>query len=166
MILVHGFSASWAIWKPVLPGLEQQFDVLAPTLLGHDGGPEYVAGSPANPDAMADALEREMDEAGFDRAHIVGNSLGGWLALELAARGRALTTTALSPAGGWYHGGAETKRLSRYFGRNYKMIQRFGSSGLGLMRRPRHGWQTGCSAAELASVGWCTLVAQGNPAKV
>ena len=42
-----------------------------------------------------------MDEAGFATAHIVGNSLGGYLALRLAARGRARSVVALAPAGGW-----------------------------------------------------------------
>ena len=42
-----------------------------------------------------------MDEAGFATAHIVGNSLGGYLALQLAARGRAESVVALAPAGGW-----------------------------------------------------------------
>ena len=37
--------------------------------------------------------------AGFDSAHLAGNSLGGWIALELARRGRARTVTAISPAG-------------------------------------------------------------------
>ncbi len=44
-----------------------------------------------------------MGRAGFDRAHIAGNSLGGWIALELARRGRAETVTAISP-GGLQHG--------------------------------------------------------------
>ena len=42
-----------------------------------------------------------MDDACFETAHIVGNSLGGWAALELARRGRARTTTAIAPAGGY-----------------------------------------------------------------
>lgn len=54
--------------------------------------------------ALADAVERAMDEAGFETAHIVGNSLGGYVALQLAARGRADTVVALAPAGGWAHG--------------------------------------------------------------
>ncbi len=44
----------------------------------------------ASDEAVADAVERAMDEAGFETAHIVGNSLGGYVALQLAARGRAL----------------------------------------------------------------------------
>ena len=42
-----------------------------------------------------------MDDAGFARAHLVGNSLGGYLALQLAARGRAESVVAFAPAGGW-----------------------------------------------------------------
>ena len=38
-----------------------------------------------------------MDAAGFETAHLAGNSLGGWIALELARRGRARTVTAISP---------------------------------------------------------------------
>ena len=52
-----------------------------------------------------DDLERLLDELGLAKAHLAGNSLGGWAALELARRGRALTVCALSPAGAW---GSET----------------------------------------------------------
>src|SRR6185369_11117260 len=41
--------------------------------------------------------------AGVESAHIVGNSLGGYLALVLAARGRACSVVALAPAGGADH---------------------------------------------------------------
>ena len=40
-----------------------------------------------------------MGRAGFDTAHFAGNSLGGWISLELARRGRARSVTAISPAG-------------------------------------------------------------------
>jgi pimeloyl-ACP methyl ester carboxylesterase len=42
-----------------------------------------------------------MDELGWDTAHIVGNSLGGWVAFELERRGRARSVTGIAPAGGW-----------------------------------------------------------------
>jgi len=45
-----------------------------------------------------------MDEAGLRTAHIVGNSLGGYVALQLAARGRAESVVAIAPAGGWAAG--------------------------------------------------------------
>jgi pimeloyl-ACP methyl ester carboxylesterase len=137
MMLIHGFSATWRIWQPVLPALEQRHDVIATTLLGHHGGPTYETGSPATPEAMADALEHDLDRAGIERAHLVGNSLGGWLALELASRGRALSTVALAPAGGWDAGGREEKRLGRLFRQNYRLLRMLGENGPRLTRRPR-----------------------------
>jgi len=110
LVLLHGATSSWKCWRDVIPHLTEQFDVLAPNLPGHAGRPR-----PARPhtiDDLADALEAELDAAGIETAHLAGNSLGGWLAVELAQRGRARSVVALSPAGGWHPG---EKRLLRHF---------------------------------------------------
>ena len=52
-------------------------------------------------DTIVNDMCRQLDEAAIDTAHMVGNSLGGWVALELARRGRAQSVLALSPAGAW-----------------------------------------------------------------
>jgi pimeloyl-ACP methyl ester carboxylesterase len=83
----------------VLPALERRHEVLAPTLPGHAGGPPLP--DPLSIDALLRSLEQMLDDAGFATAHIAGNSLGGYLALRLAARGRARSVVALAPAGGW-----------------------------------------------------------------
>ena len=101
LVLLHGFTGSWRTWELVLPALERHHDVLAPTLVGHAGGPRLEGEVGA--DVLPDAVERAMDAAGFETAHIVGNSLGGFVALQLATRGRARTVVALAPAGGWAH---------------------------------------------------------------
>jgi pimeloyl-ACP methyl ester carboxylesterase len=93
----------------VLPALERHHAVLAPTLLGHAGGApleDEVDGA-----LVADAVERAMDDAGFATAHIVGNSLGGYVALQLAARGRAESVVAFAPAGGWARGDDSFREL-------------------------------------------------------
>jgi pimeloyl-ACP methyl ester carboxylesterase len=99
LVLLHGFMDTWRIWELALPALERRHDVLAPTLPGHAGGPPVQG--PITHATMADAIERAMDDAGFETAHIAGNSLGGYVALQLAARQRARTVTAFAPAGGW-----------------------------------------------------------------
>src|SRR3954468_3871796 len=99
LVLVHGIGHTWRGWKPMLPLLEQGFEVLAPDLPGFGHSAPLPAGTAPTAEALADAVEREMDAAGFYTAHLAGNSLGGWIALELARRGRARTVTAISPAG-------------------------------------------------------------------
>jgi len=102
LVCLHGFTATWRAWDLVLPALQRRHDVLAVTLAGHAGGPpldDEVSG-----DALVDAVERAMDDAGFELAHIAGNSLGGHVALRLAERGRARSVVAFAPAGGWAEG--------------------------------------------------------------
>jgi len=99
LVLIHGIGHTWRGWKPMLPQLERRFEVLAVDLPGFGHSDPLPAGIDSTAEALADAVEREMLGAGFDTAHISGNSLGGWIALELARRGRAVTVTAISPAG-------------------------------------------------------------------
>ena len=113
LLCVHGFTDTWRTWDLVLPALESAHDVLAPTLAGHAGGPPLDGAVSAA--TLPDALEAAMDEAGFATAHIVGNSLGGFLALQLAARGRAESVVALAPAGGWAVGDESFGETAAYF---------------------------------------------------
>jgi len=102
LLLLHGLAMSWRAWRPLLASLRTDHQVIAPTLPGHRGGP--AAPADVNVAWLADYLETMLDEDGHDRVHVVGNSLGGWLALELARRGRACSVTAVSPAGAWRNG--------------------------------------------------------------
>ncbi|HEY2206356.1 MAG TPA: alpha/beta fold hydrolase [Pseudonocardia sp.] len=101
LVLLHGISMSWRVWRPVLPYLVGRHDVFAPTLAGHRGGPEPRPGATPGVTAIVDVLCDQLDEAGIETAHLVGNSLGGWVALELARRGRARSVLGISPAGTW-----------------------------------------------------------------
>jgi pimeloyl-ACP methyl ester carboxylesterase len=111
LVLLHGFLDTWRVWELVLPRLERRHDVLALTLAGHAGGPPIEG--PIDERTLAGAVERAMDEAGFATAHLVGNSLGGHVALQLAARGRARSVVALAPAGGWPDGPGTTFERQR-----------------------------------------------------
>jgi pimeloyl-ACP methyl ester carboxylesterase len=102
LVCLHGFLDTWRTWELVLPALERRHDVLAPTLPGHAGGPALPA--TITDRAVADGVERLMDAAGIGSAHLAGNSLGGFVALQLASRGRARSVVALAPAGGWARG--------------------------------------------------------------
>lgn len=104
IVLLHPFLCSQNVWRTVADQLADtgRFEVFAPTMVGHHGGPK----SPTwllHTEVLVDDIERRMDQLGWETAHIVGNSLGGWTAFELERRGRARTLTAIAPAGGWPH---------------------------------------------------------------
>ena len=101
LVLLHGLTGTWHIWKPVIALLERHHRVIAVTLPGHSRGPGLPAGTEPTIASMADALIANLRARGLESAHIAGNSIGGWLALELARRGFARSVVALSPAGGW-----------------------------------------------------------------
>jgi pimeloyl-ACP methyl ester carboxylesterase len=99
LLLLHGISVTWRTWKPVLSLLEQHHDVIAPTLLGHSGAAPLAEGVEPSLMALVDGVEAELDKLGLDKVHIAGNSMGGWISLELARRGRARSVVVFSPAG-------------------------------------------------------------------
>jgi pimeloyl-ACP methyl ester carboxylesterase len=121
MVCIHGFTDTWRSWELVLPQLQEHHDVLAPTLAGHAGGPPLEG--PLDETMLADAVEQAMDQAGFARAHIVGNSLGGYVACQLAERGRADSVVALAPAGGWAKGGEAFAEIAAYFRRLQELVK-------------------------------------------
>ena len=68
---------------------------------GFGASPPLPDDAAPTPQALAAGIGRFMDGLGMERAHMVGNSLGGWVALELAKTRRALSVTGLSSAGFW-----------------------------------------------------------------
>jgi pimeloyl-ACP methyl ester carboxylesterase len=123
LLLLHGFTGAWMHWRALLGDLSKRYEVIAPTLAGHAGGRPYPLASPMTFAGSTDALEGDLDELGVDSAHIVGNSMGGALALELAKRGRARSVVALAPAGGWTPGDGEARRLARFFARQMRVTR-------------------------------------------
>jgi pimeloyl-ACP methyl ester carboxylesterase len=101
LLLLHPLGASIVVWEPVLELLAPQRDVIAPDMPGFGGSPPLPDGTPPTPKALAGAVAAFLDSLGVSRAHAAGNSLGGWVALELAKSGRALSATGLCPAGFW-----------------------------------------------------------------
>lgn len=101
LLLVHGLASSRRCWDLVIDDLSRDFTVYAVDLPGH-GESAPVPGQDETPATeMALALGRFMDSQGIERAHLAGNSLGGWTVLEAAADGRARSVVALCPAGLW-----------------------------------------------------------------
>lgn len=109
LVLLHPFLLSGNVWRDVVPLVSSYHQVFTPTLLGHCGGPP-VQRRPVRIWDVIDAAEEYLDEHGLHRPHLAGNSMGGFVALELARRGRAATVCALSPAGFWSTGNGSRAR--------------------------------------------------------
>ncbi len=124
-------------WRPLLEDLSERYEVIAPTLHGHDGAQPYPQSSPMSFAGSTDALEAHLDELGVGAAHLVGNSMGGALALELAKRGRARSVVALAPAGGWTEGDGEARRLARFFARQLRLTRAIRSRASAIVSRPK-----------------------------
>ena len=82
LLLIHGLGyARWG-WEPVRPGLAERFDVV---LFDNRGiGESDAPPGPYTVAEMARDAVQVLDEAGIERAHVVGTSLGGMVAQELA----------------------------------------------------------------------------------
>jgi pimeloyl-ACP methyl ester carboxylesterase len=101
LLLVHGLGSARTTWLPLLGSLTREYDVVSVDLPGHGESAPLPRTEPPTPARLAKTLAALLDELGLERAHVMGNSLGGWVGLELAADGRALSFTGLAPAGLW-----------------------------------------------------------------
>lgn len=101
LLLIHGIGHRRQAWYPVLDQLAQQYDVILVDLPGHGESSSRVNRALPIKDAIRHELEVVLDHLDVERPHVVGNSLGGLIALEMANDGLARSVTALSPAGFW-----------------------------------------------------------------
>ncbi len=112
LVLLHGILMSGKAWHDVVPLLSHRHKVYTPTTAGHRDGP-VLQRSPATVGDLVDALELYLDERDLERPHVAGLSLGGWMAVELARRGRAETVCALAPAGFWSEGDSAQRHVKK-----------------------------------------------------
>ncbi|WP_433470325.1 alpha/beta fold hydrolase [Saccharomonospora azurea] len=98
-VLLAGGSANAATWAPLLPSLSADRPVIAVDVLGEAGGSTQTAPIPDAPN-RARWLDEVLTGLGVDRAHLVGHSAGGAIALAQAVHhpSRLATVTALEPA--------------------------------------------------------------------
>ena len=97
LVLLHGFGSTRDDFAALAADLARDFDVLSLDLRGHGDSP-MIADRPSVA-ALTDAVATDLDAHGLDRVHLLGNSLGGRIAIELACRHRARSVVSISPSG-------------------------------------------------------------------
>jgi pimeloyl-ACP methyl ester carboxylesterase len=118
LLLIHPLGGELVVWEPLLDLLACERDVIAVDLPGFGRSAPLSNGDRPTPQLLAGAVGAFLDQLGIERAHVAGNSLGGWVALELAKAGRALSVAGLSTAGLWRRPvgprpGADVRRIGR-----------------------------------------------------
>jgi pimeloyl-ACP methyl ester carboxylesterase len=142
LVLVHGIGLDRRSWDPVVPALARHFDVIAVDLPGFgdsaagQAGPGQAGPGQAGPRALAEAVAGLLTELGITAPHLAGNSLGGWVALELAALRPVASLTLLSPAGLWRR---HTPRYCRVSLRATRWLARHAAGPLSRLVRFRPG---------------------------
>lgn len=112
LVLLHGLGSNRRVWRPVCDRLATRHRVLPVDLPGFGESPPLPEQVEPTPRALAAEVIQLLDELGIERPHLVGNSLGGWVAVELARQGRARSLTLLSPAGLWRQDAPAVARIS------------------------------------------------------
>ena len=103
IVLVHGMGSAATAWKPLTPLLQSKYNVITVDLPGHGESP-FDKTQLMDPHSIANLVVNEVkQEFDLNTFDVVGNSWGGWIALEMAAvHPRTVNSVvALAPAGFW-----------------------------------------------------------------
>jgi pimeloyl-ACP methyl ester carboxylesterase len=100
-VLIHPLGGSIVVWEPILDRLAAERDVIALDMPGFGASPALANGAEPTPERLAAGVGAFLDSLDVGDAHLVGNSLGAWVAVELARAGRARSVTGIAPAGFW-----------------------------------------------------------------
>jgi pimeloyl-ACP methyl ester carboxylesterase len=134
LVLIHGIGSQWQVWRPLFEYLTPHRDVIAVDLPGFGDSPALPDGDTPTPQRFAEKVIELMDELGLERPVVGGNSLGGWVSLEVARRGRARAAAPISP------GGFQLPRERAYAGLRLRVERAFAKSmrtrGVPLIRNP------------------------------
>lgn len=84
MLLIHGLSGSSRWWRRNIDALAARYRVLVPDVIGF--GRTRCPGKLPTPGEISTVIAEWLVESGYSRAHIVGHSMGGQIAIHLATR--------------------------------------------------------------------------------
>ena len=102
LVAIHGLGSASTAWKPLQRELSKDFELITLDLPGH-GNSLIKAEKKMSPEKLGGLIMDALLLEGVPKFHLLGNSLGGWITLEMASKypKNVLSVTALAPAGLW-----------------------------------------------------------------
>lgn len=122
LVLIHGLGGTSSIWSPVLERLGAERELIALDMPGFGRSDPLPGGMRPSAANLAAAIADLLAGLGVERPHVAGNSLGGWVALELAKRDAAGSVCAISPAGLWRRPLGPRRADTRAFARRLRPL--------------------------------------------
>ena len=102
IVLLHGIGMSHEVWRPVIPYLSKTHRVIAVDIAGFGQTPPLPKSIQPTIPHLVEGLKFTLQAIGIkERVAIVGNSLGGVIALEAGKHNMAQSVIAISPGGLW-----------------------------------------------------------------
>jgi pimeloyl-ACP methyl ester carboxylesterase len=100
LVMLHPLGADRHVWAPIVERLAPERELVTMDLPGFGESPPLRDEKPTAR-ALAGAVATLLASLELERPHVTGNSLGGWVALELGLHGATRSTSAIAPAGLW-----------------------------------------------------------------
>ena len=85
LVAIHGLGSASTAWDLVQPELQKHLEFITLDLPGH-GDALMDADESMNPVNISKIILKELQAIGITKFHLIGNSLGGWIALEIGAK--------------------------------------------------------------------------------
>lgn len=102
LVMIHGMGSASTSWRQITPELAKYFRIIHIDLPGHGFSP-YDSKIEMDPHSLGELVFTELKRMRVEKFHLVGNSLGGWVVLDIAAEHpeNVLSVTGVAPAGLW-----------------------------------------------------------------
>ena len=100
IVMLHGYSADKDVWARFAKHLSNDYHIIIPDMAGHGDSPYDPSWDYSMP-AQAQRLESLLNQLNIEQAHIIGNSMGGFLTATFAIQypQRVLSASMIDPAG-------------------------------------------------------------------